>query len=62
VRTARHRRPTPFVDLGERGVIEVPVSTIADQLGFDEATNFVEFFRREAGWTPGAFRTRTCTS
>lgn len=36
----------------------LPVATIADQLGFDEATNFVKFFRREAGVTPGAFRSR----
>jgi AraC-like DNA-binding protein len=35
-----------------------PVSAIGDQLGFDEATNFVKFFRRETGMTPGAFRTR----
>jgi AraC-like DNA-binding protein len=35
-----------------------PVSAIADQLGFDEATNFVKFFRREAGMTPGSFRAR----
>jgi AraC-like DNA-binding protein len=34
-----------------------PVATISEQLGFDEATNFVKFFRREAGVTPGAFRT-----
>ena len=36
----------------------LPVATIADQLGFDEATNFVKFFRRETGATPGTFRTR----
>ena len=36
----------------------LPVSTIGDQLGFDEATNFVKFFRRETALTPGAFRTR----
>jgi AraC-like DNA-binding protein len=35
-----------------------PVSVIADELGFDEATNFVKFFRREAGLAPGAFRRR----
>jgi AraC-like DNA-binding protein len=35
-----------------------PTSAIGDQLGFDEATNFVKFFRRETGMTPGAFRTR----
>ncbi|MEZ5738657.1 MAG: helix-turn-helix domain-containing protein [Burkholderiaceae bacterium] len=34
----------------------LPVATIGDQLGFAEATNFVKFFRREAGLTPGAFR------
>jgi AraC-like DNA-binding protein len=33
-----------------------PIGTISDELGFDEATNFVKFFRREAGVTPGAFR------
>ncbi|NJN40469.1 MAG: AraC family transcriptional regulator [Gammaproteobacteria bacterium] len=35
-----------------------PVASIGDRLGFDEATNFVKFFRRETGTTPGAFRTR----
>lgn len=33
-----------------------PVSVIADKLGFDEATNFVKFFRREVGMPPGDFR------
>lgn len=33
-----------------------PVSNIADDLGFAEATNFVKFFRREAGCAPGEFR------
>lgn len=33
-----------------------PVAVIADTLGFDEATNFVKFFRREAGCSPGDFR------
>jgi AraC-like DNA-binding protein len=32
------------------------VGEIADVLGFSEATNFVKFFCREAGSTPGAFR------
>lgn len=36
----------------------LPVAAIADDLGFDEATNFVKFFRRETGVTPGAFRSR----
>jgi len=34
----------------------VPVATISDELGFDEATNFVKFFRRETEQTPRAFR------
>jgi AraC-like DNA-binding protein len=37
----------------------LPVATIADRLGFDEPTNFVKFFRREAGAVPGAFRRQT---
>lgn len=35
-----------------------PVAAIASDLGFDEATNFVKFFRRETGVTPGSFRGR----
>lgn len=35
---------------------DLPVATIAEKLGFDEATNFGKFFRREAGGTPAAFR------
>lgn len=34
----------------------LPVAVIGDQLGFAEATNFVKFFRRETGLTPGDFR------
>ncbi|HEC19990.1 MAG TPA: helix-turn-helix domain-containing protein [Gammaproteobacteria bacterium] len=34
----------------------MPVANIADALGFDEATNFVKFFRREVGCSPGDFR------
>ncbi|HEC19784.1 MAG TPA: helix-turn-helix domain-containing protein [Gammaproteobacteria bacterium] len=34
----------------------MPVAKIADVLGFDEATNFVKFFRREVGCSPGDFR------
>ncbi|HEY5805480.1 MAG TPA: helix-turn-helix domain-containing protein [Lysobacter sp.] len=34
----------------------LPVGDIAGQLGFDEAANFVRFFRRGAGCAPGAFR------
>jgi AraC-like DNA-binding protein len=32
------------------------VAAISQQLGFDEATNFVKYFRRETGTTPTAFR------
>lgn len=34
----------------------LPVSTISDQLGFDEPTNFTKFFRREVGQSPAEFR------
>ena len=33
-----------------------PIAHVADKLGFDEATNFIKFFRREAGYTPSGFR------
>jgi AraC-like DNA-binding protein len=36
----------------------LPVAVIADRLGFDEPTNFVKFFRRDAGAVPGEFRRR----
>ena len=32
------------------------IGAVSDELGFDEPTNFVKFFRRETGVTPGAFR------
>lgn len=34
----------------------MPVSLIAEQLGFDEPTNFVKFFKRNSGVAPNAFR------
>lgn len=34
----------------------VPVATVAGKLGFSEATNFVKFYRRMTGRTPGAER------
>ncbi|MNR88722.1 HTH-type transcriptional activator RhaS [compost metagenome] len=34
----------------------LPISRIAGMLGFTESTNFVKFFRREAGVLPGEFR------
>jgi AraC-like DNA-binding protein len=33
-----------------------PIAAIAEALGFEEATNFVKFFKRETRVTPGAFR------
>ena len=33
-----------------------PIAQVADKLGFDETTNFVKFFRREAGFAPSEFR------
>lgn len=37
---------------------DLPVATIAEKLGFHEATNFSKFFRREADATPAEFRRR----
>ena len=36
----------------------MPVAAISEKLGFDEATNFNKFFRREVGCTPSDFRRR----
>jgi len=33
-----------------------PIAQVADTLGFDEPTNFIKFFRREAGFAPREFR------
>ena len=35
---------------------QLPVASISHQLGFDEATNFVKYFKRETGTTPNQFR------
>jgi AraC-like DNA-binding protein len=35
---------------------QMPISVIADQLGFDEPTNFVKFFKREGSLAPNEFR------
>jgi AraC-like DNA-binding protein len=37
---------------------DVSVTLIAESLGFDEATNFIKFFKRETGCTPAEFRRR----
>jgi AraC-like DNA-binding protein len=36
----------------------LPIARIAEQVGFDEATNFVKFFKREVGCAPREFRRR----
>jgi AraC-like DNA-binding protein len=38
---------------------DASVAEIAEQLGFDDASNFSTWFRRNAGTTPGAFRAGT---
>ena len=35
---------------------DLSVTLIAESLGFEEATNFIKFFKREAGCTPAEFR------
>lgn len=40
---------------------DLPVYLIAESLGFDEATNFAKFFRREGGCSPGEFREQHVT-
>lgn len=35
---------------------DFPVGVIAEKLGFEEATHFTKFFKREAGCTPAEFR------
>lgn len=37
---------------------DVSVTLIGERLGFDEVTNFIKFFKREVGCTPGEFRRR----
>lgn len=36
----------------------LPIALIGERLGFQDPTNFVKFFRLEAGCTPGEFRRR----
>jgi AraC-like DNA-binding protein len=36
----------------------LPIGLISDRVGFEEATNFVKFFKREVGCSPGEFRRR----
>ncbi len=37
---------------------DAPVSEIAEQLGFDDASNFSSYFRRQTRITPGTFRSQ----
>jgi AraC-like DNA-binding protein len=38
---------------------DASVAEIADDLGFDDASNFSSYFRRQTFMTPGAFRNRS---
>ena len=38
---------------------DASMSEIAEELGFDDASNFSSYFRRQTQMTPGAFRTRS---
>jgi AraC-like DNA-binding protein len=38
---------------------DTSVSEIAEQLGFDDASNFSSYFRRQTQLTPGTFRTQS---
>ena len=38
-----------------------PVSSVSRNLGFDEPTNLVKFFRSETALTPGTFRRQHVT-
>jgi AraC family transcriptional activator of pobA len=38
--------------------VEVPVSRLADELGFADAAYFCRFFKRHTGCSPGAYRAR----
>lgn len=38
---------------------DASVAEIAEQLGFDDASNFSAYFRRQTRMTPGTFRTRS---
>jgi hypothetical protein len=35
---------------------QLPIASINHQLGFDEATNFFKYFKRDTGTTPNVFR------
>ena len=39
--------------------LDAPVSDIAEYLGFDDASNFSSYFRRQTHLTPGSFRTQS---
>lgn len=61
----RHTGLTAKELIDERVVLEAkrllshsdaPAADIAEQLGFDDASNFSSYFSRQAGMTPGAFR------
>ena len=37
---------------------DLPITDLAETLGFEETTNFTKFFKRETGCTPTEFRRR----
>jgi AraC-like DNA-binding protein len=37
---------------------DLPISAMAEKLGFEETTHFTKFFKRETGYTPSEFRQR----
>ena len=37
-----------------------PIAQVADRLGFAEPSNFIKFFQREVGGSPGAFKKKQC--
>jgi AraC-like DNA-binding protein len=40
------------------GHTALSIALIGERLGFEDPTNFVKFFKREVGCTPGEFRRR----
>ena len=38
---------------------DASVAEIAEELGFDDASNFSSYFRRQTRMTPGAFRSQS---
>jgi AraC family transcriptional regulator, transcriptional activator of pobA len=63
--TSNYCKKTPKEIISERLVLEIkrllsstskPIKEIAYQLGFDEPTNLVKYFKKYTGVTPSEFR------